>query len=102
MASTSSTATGRSVSCSGVWWWEIETSGPHGMTAKLMKAIVPDITGAAMNNSLSRGGGVCFFLGRQLERIRDRLEQPERPGPVRARPVLHPPDDPPLGPDHED
>src|SRR6202041_2920854 len=49
-----------------------------------------------------RGGGDDVFLERQLERVRDRLEQAERPGPVRARPVLHPADDPPLGPDHED
>src|SRR6266498_3385159 len=53
MASTSSTATGRSVSCSGVRWPKIETSGPNGMIAKLMKAGVTANTGARMKTSLS-------------------------------------------------
>src|SRR3984893_6770380 len=51
---------------------------------------------------LVRGGGDDVFLERQHDRVRDRLEQAERPGPVRARPVLHPADDAALGPDHED
>src|SRR6188472_484778 len=38
MASTSSTATGRSATCSGVRWWKIETIGPTGMMEKATKA----------------------------------------------------------------
>src|SRR5580693_6549944 len=42
------------------------------------------------------------FLQRQLERVRDRLQQAEGPGPVGARPVLHPADHAAFEPDHED
>src|SRR6202044_2668134 len=47
-------------------------------------------------------GGGDVLLQRQLERVRDRLQQPKGPGPVRAGPVLHPADHPALKPDHED
>src|SRR5208282_5852675 len=50
---------------------------------------------------LVRGAGDDVFLQRQLERVRDRLQQAEGPGPVRAGPVLHPPDATAFGPDHE-
>lgn len=46
IASTSSTATGRSVSCSGVWTPNIETIGPIGMTEKARKAGTARTTGA--------------------------------------------------------
>src|SRR5580692_6919397 len=52
-------------------------------------------------DELVRGPRDDVFLQRQLERVRDRLQQAERPGPVRPRAVLHPADDPALGPDHE-
>src|SRR5579875_793493 len=52
-------------------------------------------------HQLVRGGGDDVFLQRQLERVRDRLQQPERPGPVGAGAVLHPADDAALEPDHE-
>jgi hypothetical protein len=70
------------------------------MMAKLTKAIVADKTGAMMNTSLSAGRD-DVFLQRQLERIRDRLQQAEGPGPVGAGPVLHPADDAAFRPDHE-
>ena len=41
------------------------------------------------------------FLQRQLDAVHERLEQAERPGPVRPRPLLHPADDPALRPDRE-
>ena len=41
-----------------------------------------------------------FSLVMQLDRVGDRLEQAERPDPVRADPVLEPRGDLPLGPDH--
>ena len=47
-------------------------------------------------------GGDDVLLERQLERVGDRLQQAPRPGPVGARPVLHPADHPALEPDHED
>src|SRR3984893_17188036 len=49
----------------------------------------------------ARAEGDDVFLQRQLERVRDRLQQAERPGPVRARPALHPADDAAFRPDHE-
>jgi hypothetical protein len=84
MARMSSTATGRSASCSGVWWWKIETSGPHGMTAKAMKAIVPDITGAAMNNSLSAVRGMMSSLSGSLSASAMGWSRPN--GPARFGP----------------
>ena len=57
MASTSSTATGRSVSCSGVSVPKIETIGPNGMIAKLMKAGVTAMSGARINTSLCTPSG---------------------------------------------
>jgi hypothetical protein len=48
-----------------------------------------------------RVAGDDVFLQRQLERVRDRLQQAEGAGPVRARAVLHPADDPAFRPDHE-
>src|SRR6185437_969514 len=47
-------------------------------------------------------GGDDVLLQRQLQRVGDRLQQTPRPGPVGARPVLHPADHAPLEPDHED
>src|SRR5580704_11274938 len=52
-------------------------------------------------HQLVRAQGDDVFLQRQLECVRDRLQQAEGPGPVRAGPVLHPPDGPAFGPDHE-
>src|SRR4029077_13145145 len=52
-------------------------------------------------HQLVHPGGDDVLLERQLERVGDRLQQAERAGPVRARPVLHPGDDPALRPDHE-
>jgi hypothetical protein len=53
-------------------------------------------------DQLVHAGGDDVFLERQFERVGDRLQQPERAGPVGARPVLHPADHPALEPDHED
>ncbi len=43
-----STATGRSVSCSGVVTPKTDTSGPKGITANAMNAGTTEMTGARM------------------------------------------------------
>ncbi len=48
MARMNSTATGRSVSCSGVWTPKIETSGPIGITPKARNAGAVAMIGARM------------------------------------------------------
>ena len=86
MASTSSTATGMSVSCSGVWWWKIDTTGPTGMIAKLMKAGIVAIAGASTNSSLSTPRGMMSsFSGSFRPSISDcsRPNLPARFGPGR-------------------
>ncbi len=45
-ASTYSTLTGKSVSCSAVWWPKMLTSGPIGMTANAISAGTHDTIGA--------------------------------------------------------
>ena len=84
MARISSTATGRSASCSGVWWWKIETSGPHGMTAKAMKAVAADRTGATTNTSLSTPVGMMSSLSGSLSASAIGCSRPN--GPARFGP----------------
>src|SRR5437660_1391663 len=45
-ASTSSTATGMSVSCNGVWWPKTETFGPNGITENAVNAQIAEMIGA--------------------------------------------------------
>ena len=45
-ANTTSTPTGRSVSCSGVWWPKIDTSGPNGITENARNAGTAEMIGA--------------------------------------------------------
>ncbi len=47
IASTNSTATGMSVSCSGVLWPNMLTTGPNGITAQAMNAGAVESTGAS-------------------------------------------------------
>src|SRR5687767_9707994 len=53
IASTSSTATGRSVPCSAVWWPKIDTVGPNGMMTNEMNAGTAATIGASTNTTLS-------------------------------------------------
>ena len=66
MASTSSTATGRSVSWSGVCTPKMDTSGPNGMIAKLMNAGMTAMAGASQNSSLSTCRGTMSSLSASL------------------------------------
>ena len=84
MASTSSTATGRSVSCSGVRWWKIETVVPHGMMAKATKAGAADSTGAITNTSLSTPVGMMSSLSGSLSASAIGCSRPN--GPARFGP----------------
>ena len=43
-----STPTGRSVSCSAVWWPPIETLGPNGTTLNARNAGTAEMIGARM------------------------------------------------------
>ena len=97
-----STATGRSVSCSGVSVAEhADTIGPNGMTAKDTKHIAAAMIGASDEDDLVGGLGDDVFLQRQLDAVGEGLQQAERAGAVGAGPLLHPADDPALEPDHE-
>ena len=92
MASTSSTATGRSASCSGVRTPKIETSGPNGMIAKLTNAGITAIAGASQKSSLSTRRGTMSSLSASLmPSISDcsRPNFPARLGPGRCciRPI---------------
>jgi hypothetical protein len=46
-AKTTRTPTGRSVSCSGVLWPNIDTVGPNGITEKATNAGTAETTGAS-------------------------------------------------------
>ena len=84
MARISSTATGRSASCSGVWWWKIETSGPHGMTAKPTKATPAEMTGATMNTIRSAVVGMMSSFSGSLSASAIGCSRPK--GPARFGP----------------
>ena len=85
MASTSSTATGRSVSWSGVCTPKMDTSGPNGMIAKLMNAGITAMAGASQNSSLSTCRGTMSSLSASLIPSISDWSSPNLPGPVRAR-----------------
>ena len=84
MASTSSTATGRSVNCSGVNTPKIETSGPTGMIAKLMNAGVTAMSGARMNTILSTPSGMMSSFSPSL--IPSAIDWSSPNGPARLGP----------------
>ena len=84
MASTSSTATGRSATCSGVRWWKIETTGPTGMIAKATKAGAADSTGATTKISLSTVRGMMSSFSGSLSASAIGCSRPN--GPARFGP----------------
>ena len=65
-----------------------------------MNAGISAIAGASQNSSVSTPRGTMSSLSGSLSPSIG-VEQAERPGPVRARPLLHPADDPALGPDRQ-
>ena len=103
IASTKSTATGMSVSCSGVVVSPkiVHDSGPNGITAKVTNAGIAAITGASDEDDLVGGLRDDVLLQRQLHAVGEALQQAERAVDVGADPVLHPGDDPALEPDVE-
>src|SRR5207245_5834336 len=61
-ASTSSTATGMSVSCNGVWWPKTETFGPNGITENAVNAQIAEMIGAKKYTTLSASVGMMSSL----------------------------------------
>ena len=98
-----STATGMSVSCSGVTVSVngIVTSGPNGITAKAMKAGITAMHRREDEDDLVGGLGDDVLLERQLHAVGEALQQAEGAVHVGADAVLHPGDDPALPPDVE-
>ena len=85
IASTSSTPTGRSATCSGVRWWKIETTGPHGMTAKLTNAGATTSSGATTKTSLSTVVGTMSSFSGSFSASAIGWSSPQgRPGSGRA------------------
>ena len=89
IASTNSTATGMSVSCSGVTVSVkgIVTSGPNGMTENATKAGTTEITGAMMKTTLSAALGVMSSLSASFTpsaRLWSRPKGPCMLGPMRC------------------
>ena len=86
-ASTSRTATGRSVSCNGDRWPKIETVGPNGITANAVKAQTVEMTGAKKYTTLSASFGMMSSLNASLSpsaRLCSRPNGPCRLGPGRC------------------
>ena len=86
-ASTNSTATGMSVSCSGVWWPKKFTTGPNGITEKATNAGTVAITGARMNTTLSAAFGVMSSLSASFTPSASDWSRPNGPctlGPMRC------------------
>ena len=84
MASTRSTATGMSATCSGVRWWKIDTTGPHGMIAKPTNAGAAATIGATKNTSLSTPVGTMSSLSGSLSASAIGCRSPH--GPARLGP----------------
>ncbi len=80
-----STPTGRSVSCSGVWWWKIDTSGPNGITEKARKAGTVESTGAIQYTGLSASVGMISSLNASLMPSASDCRVPH--GPTRLGPI---------------
>ena len=75
---------------------------PHGSTAMMTMPGTMNTIGASVNTSPSATRRLQHFLLHQLDRVGNRLQQAERPEPVRPQPRLHAPHDPPLDPDVDD
>ncbi len=61
-----STATGRSVTCSGVQWPNTETCGPNGMNAKAVIAGIVEMAGAMRKIGFSTPNGVIGSFSASL------------------------------------
>ncbi len=61
-----STATGRSVTCSGVQWPNTETCGPNGMNANAVIAGIVEIAGARRKIGFSTPNGMIGSLSASL------------------------------------
>src|SRR4051812_41606742 len=86
-ASTSSTATGMSVNCNGVFSPNTDTIGPNGMTENAVNAVTVEITGARKNTALSARAGMMSSLNasfRPSARDWSRPNGPTRLGPGRT------------------
>ena len=103
IAITNSTATGMSVSCSGVVASVngTSTSGPNGITANVTNAGTAAMHRREDEDHLVGGLRDDVLLERQLHAVGERLQQAERAVHVGADPVLHPGHDPALPPDVE-
>ena len=103
IASTNSTATGMSVSCSGVTVSVngIVTSGPNGMTEKATNAGTTEMHRRDDEDHLVGRLGGDVLLERQLHAVGEALQQPEGAVHVGADAVLHARDDAALPPDVE-
>ena len=75
-AITNSTATGMSVSCSGVRSPKKFTSGPNGMTLKVTKAGITAMIGAITKTSLSAAFGIRSSLNISLAPSAKKLGAP--------------------------
>ncbi len=89
IASTNSTATGMSVSCSGVWVSVngIVTTGPNGMTENATNAGTTAMTGARMKTTLSAALGVMSSLSASFTPSARDCSRPKGPctlGPMRC------------------
>ena len=103
IAITKITATGMSVSCSGVVMSlkGTFTSGPNGITAKVTNAGITAITGAITKTSLSAALGMMSSFSASFTPSARLCSRPKGPLHVGADPVLHPGHDPTLPPDVE-
>jgi uncharacterized NAD(P)/FAD-binding protein YdhS len=66
------------------------TSGPKGTTAQAAKRRHDGHDGADAEQAFAGRGRHDDFLGQQLQRIRNRLQQARRADTVRAEASLHP------------
>ena len=80
--------TGRSVNCSGVRWWKIDTwlfAGPKGTTAIARNAGTVEISGARMKTILSAAVGMMSSLSISFTPSASDCSRPQ--GPVRFGPM---------------
>src|SRR5262249_880763 len=83
-ASTSRTATGMSVSCSGVRWPKTDTFGPNGMTENAVNAQTAEMTGAKKYTTLSASFGMMSSLNASFSPSASDWSRPN--GPTRLGP----------------
>src|SRR5690349_18027233 len=84
-ANTTSTPTGRSVSCNGVWCPNSDTIGPNGMTENARNAGTADRIGARKYTGLSASTGMISSLNASLTPSASDCSVPH--GPTRLGPM---------------